>query len=544
MKILTFVLCFTLSLQAMAQSIDNPDSLDSTFSETAQLTDQQADESVSFVHQGLKDKAIKEGCDNKTLKGCDGSSARPGLEDQIGKMYAVLFGLGPMLMNRGGGNSNNSSGTGNSTAQAGANGGTAQAGANGGTPQAGAEGGAGSQTQAKKKDYCIYIPLAYEGLSFLLQMKGQKQAQQDSENLDPQLASLVQLKEAHKTRKKTASQQSVVYGSTAACYAAMLMMGKVDGGPMTFVKMGAAGALTALFMSKAKKHANAAKKVQEVIDSLPKAGDCNPWTGTACFCSEKTSAKLYPGQFQEVCVLNKGNFNGGLSNMGCAVQVAGKISLDASCGCKKTNTCLSSKISIGKSSLGLGANFVNDANKGLALLDPSQFDEARLNDFSSSMAGKIGAIKSKDAIGDVRLTPSQKVMADELSKVAPASIANLAAASPSAAPPVGGLMGGATSSALDKLPESLKKEMKDFEVSGQYRGNGGSSPTSAAAEPGFSIPGMGTQEPQGGIQVEEEFASRAIGNADVRNAPDTAIFEIISNRYRTSAWKRLEAVEK
>lgn len=530
MKILTFVLSLTLTLQAVAQSIDNPDSLDSTFSETTQLTDKQADEAATFVHQGLKDKAIKEGCDNKTLKGCDGSSAKPGLEDQIGKMYALLFGLAPMVMGKKSG--------GDANANAGAN-----PPVDGQAAAPGVEGAAPAKTQPKKKDYCIYIPIAYEGLSFLLQMKGQKQAEQDSANLDPQLASLVQLKEAHKTRKKTATQQSVVYGSTAACYAAMLLMGKVDGGPMTFVKMGAAGALTALFMSKAKKHANAAKKVQEVIDGLPKAGDCNPWTGTSCFCSEKTSAKLYPGQYQEVCVLNKGNLDGPLANMGCAVSVAGKISLDASCGCKKTNTCLSSKISLGNSSLGLGANFVNDANKGLSLLDPSQFDEARLNDFSTSMAGKISGIKSKN-VPDVKLNPSQKALADEMNKVAPASIAALAAASPSAAPPVGGLMGGSTSNALDKLPEALKKEMKDFEVSGQYRGNGGSSPTSAAADPGFSIPGMGGQEAKGGIQVEEEFAARAVGNADVRNAPDTAIFDIISNRYRSSAWKRLETEGK
>lgn len=513
MKFFTLVLCLTFTVQALAQSIDNPDSLDSTFSETTQLTDQQADEAVSFVHQGLKDKKLKEGCDNKTLKGCDPSKVGGGIEDQIGKFYALIFGIGPMLMKGKGG-------------------------AEKAADKPNAE---GAKSTKNKKDYCIYIPMAYEGLSFLLQMNGQKQAQQDSQNLDPQLASLVQLKEAHQTRKKTATQQSVVYGSTAACYAAMLLMGKVDGGPMTFVKMGAAGALSALFISKASKHANAAKKVQEVIDSLPKAGDCNPWTGTSCFCSEKTSAKLYPGQFQEVCVLNKGNFDGGLSNMGCAVQVAGQISLDPSCGCKKTNSCLSSKISIGKSTLGLGANFVNDANKGLSLLDPSQFDQAKLNDFSTSMAGKLGAIKSKDALPSVKLTPDQKSLADEMSKVAPASIAALAAASPNGEPPVGGLMGGGTASALDKLPEALKKEMKDFEVSGQYRGNGGSSPTTAAADPGFSIPGMGTQEAQGGIQVEEEFAARAVGNADVRNAPDTALFDIISNRYRSSAWKRLDA---
>ncbi len=537
MKNLILVLCLILSFQSVAQTIDGSDSLDSTFSETTQLTDQQADEAATFVHQGLKDKAIEKGCDNKTLKGCDGSSAKPGLEDQIGKMYALLFGLGPMMMKKSGGGSSGgeSSGGTSSGGTTGTTSGTSS-GASGGTTS-----GQTGET-AKKKDYCIYIPMAYEGLSFLIQSSGQKQAQQESANLDPQLASLVQLKEAHKTRKKTATQQSVVYGVTGACYAAMLMMGKVDGGPMTFVKMGAAGALSMLFMSKAKKHGKAAEMVQAVIDGLPKAGDCNPWTGTSCFCGEKTSLKLYPGQYQEVCVLNKGNPNGGLANDGCAVQVAGKISLDKSCGCKKTNSCLSSKISFGRSTLGLGANFVNDANKGLALLDPSQFDSAKLADFQSSMAAKLGKVPGQD-IGDVKLNPGQKAMADELSKVAPASIANLAAASPSASPPVGGIMGGGTASALDKLPVSLKKDMKDFEVSGGYRGNGGFSPTSASGEQGFSLPGVGgQQEPQGGVQVEE-YAAKAMDNADVRNSPDVAIFDIISNRYRSSAWKRLDTTE-
>ncbi len=519
MKNLTLVFCLIFSFHSLAQTIDGSDSLDSAFQETTQLTDQQADEAATFVHQGLKDKAIEKGCDNKTLKGCDGSSARPGLEDQIGKMYAVIFGLMPMM--KGGGSSGSQTPPSGEAGQA-------------------AEGSAKPET--KKKDYCIYIPIAYEGLSFLIQMNGQKQAQQDSANLDPQLASLVQLKEAHKTRKKTATQQSVVYGATAACYVASMFIPPATSDPMTYVKMGAAGALSMLYMSKAKKHGKAAKMVQAVIDTLPKAGDCNPWTGTSCFCAEKTSSKLYPGQYQEVCVLNKGNPDGELANDGCAVQVAGKISLDTTCGCKKTNTCLSSKISFGKSSLGLGANFVNDANKGLALLDPSQFDAAKLSDFQSSMAAKLGKIPVKN-VPSVKLTPAQKVLADEMSKVAPASIAALAAASPGGAPPSGGLMGGATTSALDKLPESLKKEMKDFEVSGGYRKNGGFSPTSASAEPGFSIPGMGAQEPQGSLKIDE-YAAKAVNNADVRNAPDVAIFDIISNRYRSSAWKRLDTEGK
>lgn len=532
MKLLTYVLSLLLCVNAFAQSLDestNSGSLDSQFAETQQLTDAQATEAAEFVHQGVKDRKIKEGCDNKTLKGCDGSSARPGLEDQIGMMYALIFGLGGNLF----GGKSNGNGNGNGNSSSGGNG--------------GAQGETGTTNRAdqKKKDYCIYLPMGYEALSFLLQQSGQKQAQQDSANLDPQLASLVQLKEAHKTRKKIATQQSVVYGVTSACYAAMLFMPGIND-PMMFVKMGAAGALTMLYMSKAKKHGKAADMIQEVIDGLPKAGDCNPWTGTQCFCSEKTSSKLYPGQYNEVCLLNKGKLDGTLANMGCAVSVSGKISLDASCGCKKTNTCLSTKISLGKSNLGMGANFVNDANKGLSLLDPSQYDEAKLNDFASSMAAKINGVKPKDPIADVKLTPTQKAAADEMAQVAPPAVAAMAAQAGAGSPPVGGLMSGATSSGLDKIPAALRKELSDFNVNGKYRSNGGYSGIAGGeAEQGFSLPGMGgQQQPQGGIQVEEEYAARAIGNADVRNAPDTAIFDIISNRYRASAWKRLDAEAK
>lgn len=533
MKTLTFLLSLLLTFSAIAQSVDSTTSLDSTFSETKQLTDQQNDEAQKFVHQGLKDAAIKKGCADKLLKGCDPSSADTmgvllgGIENQIGKFYALIFGIMPM-MNRGGGAASASTATTPPPATT-------------GTP-------APSTTPAKpKKDMCIYIPIGYEVIAMMTQMAGQKQAQQETANLDPQLAALAQLKEAHKTRKKTATFQSVIYGSTAACYAAMMFIPPGSTDTMTIVKMGAAGALSALFMAKAKKHGQAMAKVQEVIDSLPKGGDCNPWTGTACFCSEKTSATLYPGQYNEVCVLNKGNPNGTLANMGCAVTVAGKISLDANCNCKANNSCLSSKISLSAGNLGLGANFVNDANKGLQLLDPSQFDEAKLNDYQSGMAAKLNNVKVKGSIPDVQLTPAQKSLADDMATYAPAAIANLAAASEAASPPNGGgIMAGATTSGLDKIPPALKKELNDFEVAGQYRRNGGSGATGTGApEVAFSIPGLqgGQQGPQGGTEVEE-FAERAVSRADIRNSPETGIFDIISNRYRSSAWRKLDTEGK
>ncbi len=528
MKNFIFVLCFILSSQSFAQSLDASTSLDANFAEQRQLTDQQNDESQKFIHKGIQDRKVQEGCDNKTLKDCDPSSASnmgvllPGaIEDKIGMLYALMFG-GMSIMSGGAKlNAKVPKPEGENT-----------------SPEGDGKDG--------KTDYCIYIPTVYEGVSFLMQSAGQKQAQQDTANLDPQLAALAQLKETHKTRKKTATQQSVVYATTAGCYAAMGTMGGAAMDKKLIIRMVAAGGLSALYMAKAKKHGNAAEKVQAVIDSLPKAGDCNPWTGTSCFCAEKSSAKLYPGQFKEVCVLNGGNFAGTKSDFGCAVNVGGKLSLDASCSCRKTNTCLNSKITFGRGGLGLGANLVNSANQGLGLLDPSKFDEASLNAFQSGMAAKLAdlKLKSKEPIPNVKLNPTQKAVADSLKDVVPPAIANLAASGPAGAPPVGGLMSGATDSALDKIPSSIKKEMSDFAVNGQYKRNGGSVSSNTGTEEGFSFPGMGgAPAEQGGSEVVE-FADTAVSRADVRNTPEVAIFDIISNRYRSSAWKRLDTEGK
>src|SRR5690606_14286228 len=153
--------------------------------------------------------------------------------------------------------------------------------------------------------------LLYEGVATVIQGGQQNKAAAESANLnDPQLAALVNLKETHKARKRTSTYQSVVYGATSACYVAQMLLRPVQVDAKYVIKMTAAAGISALYMAKAKKHASAMKKIQKVIDSLPKTGDCNPWTGTACFCKEPTSQTLYPGQYQEVCILNNGIADG------------------------------------------------------------------------------------------------------------------------------------------------------------------------------------------------------------------------------------------
>lgn len=334
------MILFVLSLLALG-AYAQEESLDASFSAAGkQLTDEQAKASQEFVHQGLKDKKIQEGCKDKALQNCNPSPQDEGvifkggigavLENNISKLYTVFFG-GMGFLTGGGGPKVNS---------------TKEV-----KPADGDKLKTGEKAKKETKaDFCMYGAMGGEIIAQGLQSVGQSQAQQSNANLnDPQLQALANLKETHKTRKKSATLQSTVYSAVTACYAARAAFGGVAMDTSYIVKMGAAAAIAMLYKAKANKHNNAMKKVQLVIDSLPKAGDCNPYTGTACFCKEKTSATLYASQYQEVCVLNGGNAEGTVTVSGCAANNNGTISYDKDCECKKTNTCFSTPMGPGHS---------------------------------------------------------------------------------------------------------------------------------------------------------------------------------------------------
>jgi hypothetical protein len=547
MKGFIFILVTIIfTTQVWGQSLDgsfgSSSSVDTVFQKPGGLTDQEANEAKTFVHEGRKEAVYEKSCaENDNV--CNGKSAQAGIEDQIGKLYVLVFG-GMGIMGGGGpsvkiaqkpdaaaGAKTGASATADTTAAA------------GDTSQA--AGGAAKKPEADKSaDYCLYGAIAGEGLATLMQGSEQNKASQEAANLnDPQLAALVQLKETHKARKKTSTYQSVVFGATAACYAARkLLQPAVVMDAQYMIKMAAAAGISALYMKKAAKHADAMKKIQKVIDSLPKAGDCNPWTGTSCFCKEPTSASLYPGQYQEVCMLNNGIADGPKDNMGCGTVSNNIVTLDQDCKCKQSNTCFGPILKFPNPSIGLGANFLSAANTGYSLLDPSQFDEGKLKDYSNAAAALNNKLKPNLAnVPDATLTPAQQKVADDLKDVVPPAVANMAAGMNSSGSTADGQMNSGLATSVSGLPAALKKQVGASEVSGNYRSSGGTSEVGGAGDstPAFTMPGMGQQAPTGGTEVLS-FADKAMKNAEISNRPDTPIFDIISNRYRSSGWNRLK----
>lgn len=512
--------------------------LNSHFSEAGNLTDQQVQQSREFVHEGIKDKIVTEGC--QSLDNCQVEDDSQ-LERVIGQVYTTAL---PAILKEFKSDSTKSSKD---------------------TPtqdvkdnkevknnkevvdnkEAPKENQAPQGEEAKDQtDWCMIAAMGYEMYAMIFQEKMQKEKSKSAEEIpDSQLRTLVNLRETHKARKKSANYQATAYGVVTGCYALMLMGGGLTWGWDTGIKMGGAALLTTLYMKKADKHDRLADKVQTVINSLPKSGECNPWTQSSCFCEEPTSRDRYPAEFQEVCVLNGGDFNTPKMAMGCAATDAnGKVTYDEQCHCKQTNTCVSAKISAFTPTLSGVTNLMNQMKSGVELLDSGFYDEAKLKAYSTqtaAMGSKLARQIENPNPQPVKLTEDQKKVAKELAGlVTPELAAQIASAEPHY--PENSIANPGDGKASLSLAEKKEEGLKAKGVKGKYK-TGVAANTSPKKEKGFTMPNLLNQKKAPASSSVEimNFAERAVSNADVSNTPDTPIFDIISNRYRHT-WKRLD----
>lgn len=547
---------FTLLILLSLPSLVIGQSLDQSFENPSEFTDKQMSDAKTFEHSGIKDRVIKEGCAG--LNDCKEDDEGFPIEMVIGKAYALLGmmsgggGLMPTLTKKPEVAKGAAEGTEGAEGAAKGTEGAAQ-GAEGAAQGAegaakGAEGAAKAGEKAETQpDYCMMVAMGYETLGGVIQDHLQKKAEKKNQEIqDTQVQALLNLKENHKARKTTANWQSAIYGGVTACYVGMAFTGEIATDWKYWAKLGGATALTTLYIKKANKHDKAAKKVQLVIDSLPKAGECNPWTKTKCFCSEPTSKERFPANYQEVCVLNGGNFDTPKVATGCGAVVGGKLTFDENCKCKETNSCMKSNLKTYNPQFSVATNYMNEANKAFDLLNSGMYDEGKVAAVSfaaGAMAKKVKGKLNSRSIPRVALNDEQKKIAAELAAYVPAPLASVAAASNSNY--TGGIKesAGNSASTLNKLPSSLKEKLADTRIKANYRqGNGGGSFNSKSERPDFSFgfPKVGQEESSSGTEVLS-FAEQAISKADVNNTPETPIFDIISNRYRRSGWGKLEA---
>ncbi len=521
--------------------------LNDSFESSGNITDGQAKEAQTFVHQGIRDEAISEGCEAQGLGTCSqndviaqgsilNGTLGQMLEQNMGKLYTVIFGAGGFMSGQGPQVSVVSKENQNRYNQAG----NQYQDANGNQVS--------KKDQADSKtDYCIYAAMGYEVISGFIQTSLQDKITQDlKEEKDIQLKALLALKKTHEARRKTSLYQGTIYAATSACYIARAASskGRVVMDFQYWAKMTAAGALSALYYTKARKHKLASEAVQTVINGLPSTGDCNPWTKTTCFCSEKTSKTLYPDTFQQVCVLNSGNPEPAMVSVGCGVMSNGQMSYDKECKCKQSNSCFKTKLTSANMKFTLGNNLMGQANRGFELLGNGQFDSGQFDNYGIQSGAYAAKIKKNIAVSGmpkIKVDPKNQGIANEFAKIMPASAAGLVANSASMNAPGASGDGGAKA-ALDKLPTNLKDKIEATEpVKYTSKGSGFES-VDEGKDQQLTIPGGDEKGSDDSTEVLT-FAEKAINNADVTNSPDTPIFDIISNRYMRSGINKLKVEE-
>jgi len=517
---------FFLSLfliQNLALAADGPaesNSIDGQFSTPTNLTDQQMENARTFVHQGQRDRAYDEGC--KKIDDCKFDEGFPVEKlistaySTIGMVTAATSGMSllkpatPEQIKAVEGQTKN------------------------GKPV--------KPDQDKQTDYCMMAAMVWEGVGGMIQQHLQQKADNTTTPGDAQLQALVSLQQTHKARQETAKYLSYVYGAVTTCYVGMMFTGIDKKDPRFLLKLGASAALTGLYIRKAVKHRKAAEQVGLVIDSMEWAGkNCNPWTKTKCFCSESTSQKLYPNEFQEVCVLNNGNYETPKVALGCASSVGKEIKYDKECKCKQNNTCLKSGLKAFGTQMGEGMNFMNEANKTFELLNSGQYDKGELDRATLKSMATAGRFKMQglDKLPSPALNPEQQKLAKAMSQYMPEKMAQLgAAAKPST---LSKIQEPSTNSAsLSKLSPKIRQQLAKS-IDAGYTNNAGGGSSSDSSDPEFSMPTFGAQTPEeaGGAEVMD-FAEKAQMKAEISNQPTTPIFEIISNRYQRSGWQKLD----
>ena len=558
----------------------------------SQLTDKQVEDSKNFNHTGQRDRIVGEKCTGTKCSADPSEVNKNGsviggtigalVEDNLGRLYAVIFGGGGALISALSSITGANSASGGAGMAVGALGGTGDkdkksgwtviTDENGNREKDGAKTKAAKTTLAEEKaaakiakennkrvedstvktkkinDYCAQMAIASEVGAAVNQYIGQKKIEDEPVPAGTeQKAAIDKTGRLHKTRANTSLIQAVGFTGVASCYAINMATNKamvID--TKTILKMAAATAIGTIYYLKMAKHKRAQKELQRISKLLPVAGDCNPYTQTTCFCSEPSSETLFATDYQKACLPSVLAARTDTSPLVCLVaQADGTYKSDAACLCKKNNSCVKANLAIMTPNFSMAQNLMNAGQNSLNAALNSNFNEGQLNSaYLANAALNNRVLKAADSkMGTTKLDGEQKKLADELSKILPPNIAAQLASSPNAGLPEG--ISNSIASGDLGMPESAKKAINEVDKKVSYGGGGSGFGQATSPEDELVLPPMpGAEEAkQGGTEIIS-FAEQAVENADISKAPETPIFDIISYRYRQSAWNKLTPKEE
>ena len=300
------------------------------------------------------------------------------------------------------------------------------------------------------------------------------------------------------------------------------------------IKLTASTLLTTFYGLKTKAHKEREDSYLELAKGFPQAGDCNPYTNATCFCYEETSRAADPVNYQKFCAV-KGLHSNKSNAVSCVTQ---DFKPDPACSCKAKGTCIQARIASVGQTIGLGATTVNSQFQPLKSFSTG-FDNGNL----VSGTGKRLAFAKKylNKIKPNKVSfknNNQKSLAKEIMKYGipkfPASkLATSQANNSAPATKYSALIGSGLSPNLKKAISSSKEQTS-------FR-SGRSARKEVTAQRSRS---RRRSKNKGAKAIEiQDFAQKAQKEAlksMISKDKSRPIFDIITYRYKTSAWKQFK----
>lgn len=395
------------------------------------------------------------------------------------------------------------------------------------------------EKEEQKADYCTYIPMVGETAATAFQAIQTMNAQSQFDQTDPnnrQIAALRAVKKSHEDRSISSWVQTGVWGATGACYVAALATGASFDFQMG-AKLGASLLFTTFFGLKASEHKKRANRIQSLIDSMPKQGDCNPHTDTTCFCAEKSSYEFDPTNYAKYC-MPKSLLGRGPGHPMVCVNEHGKV--DEKCVCKASGTCANKRLKLAQLELGLDPTKIDDAFTTLKPVSEGVIG----NDFQAAndrnrqrMLQALKQFKPKK-IPNFNLTNDQKKLAKGMTGlgIPPALAAYMASQKSGSATPASISSPGLGNAFFDK--NNSHKRIGDSDL--QFDSNGPSNSWGKGKKSSRGIRGAKRGKKNKNENLDGFFADKAAEKAAIHQDKGQIIFDIITYRYKLSAWKRFE----
>lgn len=404
----------------------------------------------------------------------------------------------------------------------------------------------GKKETEGKKDVCAFMPGAVEMAAQAMQQVQQRPVQQSAQNMDPATAqseSFFQLARIHEIRQKTARIQEYGWGATGVCYAGYIVAGGYTD-LSAYLKMSGAVAVGAFYKIKSDRHekwAKALKAKGEQLRTYFGSHNCDPIKEKHCYCS-MASTKSDP----TYCMPQKKDKRPPGKEAGPCITAQNTI--DEECGCAATKSCFDYQMAADIGNLNFGNNLIKGSLNDMNKIANSGFDSGTL---TSGEGGSLAMAKNflknnkSPETGPIALSDKQKLNANGLIGIGlPPNLAAALAKMPesnaarSFASNIKQSFGSGGALKDAKPSQEIKSSNLQFSQAKGGKGFGGNDDddnqlANKAGNKG-NTPGVETLN----------FAAKAQREAEITKTTGKPIFEIITHRYRTSAWKTFDVMNQ